>query len=331
MSRRRWNRPDREITAEQHYTDRRRILRGMAAAGLLPAFGLAPQDPVKKQERPTSRPSSPKITGGAALFRAPADTYPAERNESYQVPERPLTPEAAATGYNNFYEFSTNKAAVKAAVRRFETTPWKVEVAGLVERPGQVDLEDFFDKLPSEERVYRFRCVEAWAMTVPWTGFPMRKFLEWVEPKPEARFVRLITFMRPDQAPYQQRGASSYQFPYYEALSIEEAGNELTLLAHGLYGKELPRQNGAPLRLVVPWKYGLKNIKSIVRIEFTKKRPPTFWNDELPSEYSWHSNVEPEVPHPRWSQARERLIPDGQRVKTMPYNGYADLVAKMYE
>ena len=318
-----WTLRDREVTPPEVFVDRRKIVKAMVAAGLLPAACLA-QAQDKRKGKQKGKPA-------AKLFRAPKGTHPARRNEAYKVTERGLTPESKATSYNNFYEFSTNKSQVKRLVKSFSTAPWKVEIKGLVEKPGTVDLEDFFKHLASEERVYRFRCVEAWAMTVPWTGFPMRKFLEWVEPKPEARFVRLITFMRPDQAPYQQRGASSYQFPYYEALSIEEAGNELTLLAHGLYGKELPRQNGAPLRLVVPWKYGLKNIKSIVRIEFTKKRPPTFWNDELPSEYSWHSNVEPEVPHPRWSQARERLIPDGQRVKTMPYNGYADLVAKMYE
>ncbi|MHC5064151.1 MAG: protein-methionine-sulfoxide reductase catalytic subunit MsrP [Planctomycetota bacterium] len=305
-----WILPDREITAEDRYLDRRQIIKGLALAGLLPACS-------------TTRHNS--------LFLAPTGTYPAASNPAYQVPERALTDELAATSYNNFYEFSLKKDGVKDKVGDFVTNPWKVEIAGLVEKKGEADLEDFFRHLPSEERIYRFRCVEAWAMTVPWTGFPIKSFLEWVKPEPAARYMRMLTFMRPDQAPNQAPDANSgYSFPYYEGLSLEEAGNELSLFAHGIYGKELPPQNGAPLRLVVPWKYGLKNIKSIVRIEFTRERPSTFWNDLKPQEYSWHSNVEPQVPHPRWSQASERLIPDGERVDTLPYNGYADHVAQLY-
>jgi sulfoxide reductase catalytic subunit YedY len=324
----------REITPEDAYCSRREILRSMTALGLVPLCGpgLGPgrapsasdQDP-----KPTSRPS-PRGAGTRELFSAPEGTYPAARNDAFAVPERKLTDESAAVSYNNFYEFSTNKQAVRHLVGKFRTAPWKIEIAGLVEKPGVADLEDFFAKLRSEERVYRFRCVEAWAMTVPWTGFPMKKFLDWVQPKPEAKYVRMETFVRPDEAPNQKPG-SGYEWPYYEALSLEEAGHELTLLAHGIYGKELPRQNGAPLRLVVPWKYGLKNIKSIVRFEFTKRRPATFWNDLNPREYSWESNVDPKVPHPRWSQAYDRLIPNGERVKTMPYNGYADEVANLYD
>ena len=304
-----WIPKEREITPPEVYVNRREILKTMAAAGLLPAAYL--QEPDVK------------------LFKAPKGTYPAKRTKNYKVPERGLTPEKIATSYNNFYEFSTSKERVKGLVGKFSTSPWKVEIKGLVEKPGVVDLEDFFKHLPSEERVYRFRCVEAWAMTVPWTGFPMKKFLEWVKPSAKARYVRMVTFMKPKEAPNQD--GRSYKFPYYEALSLEEAGNELTMLVHGLYGKELPRQNGAPLRLIVPWKYGLKCIKSIVRFEFTAKRPPTFWHDLQPREYSWHSNVEPDVPHPRWSQASERLIDNNKRVKTKPYNGYGDLVAKLYK
>ena len=314
-----WILPDREITSESAWLNRRSALKAMAAAGLIP-LGLRGQDPAS---RPTAGQNED-------LFAAPEGTYPAKRNEKYEVEERELTAEHDATHYNNFYEFSLNKQAVAQLVGKFKTAPWKVEIAGMVEKPGTADLEDFFKNLPSEERIYRFRCVEAWAMTVPWTGFPMKKFLEWVQPKPEARFLRMVTFMRPDEAPNQTRG-SGYPWPYYEALTIEEAGNEMTMLAHGIYGKELPRQNGAPLRLVVPWKYGLKNIKSIVRFEFTDKRPPTLWNDVAGHEYSWHSNVEPDVPHPRWSQATERLIPEGPRVDTQLYNGYADLVAHLYD
>lgn len=313
-----WILPDREITPESAWLDRRNALKTMAAAGLLPYLGAA-QDLAKAATAQQSK-----------LFKAPKGTHPAKRNEKYKVEERELTSEEAATTYNNFYEFTLRKEGVVGLVDKFETAPWKVEIAGLVEKPGTADLEDFFKHLSSEERIYRFRCVEAWAMTVPWTGFPMKEFVEWVKPKPEAKYVRMLTFFRPEQAP-NQNDDSGYTWPYYEALTIEEATNEMTMLAHGIYGKELPRQNGAPLRLVVPWKYGLKNIKSIVKFEFTSVRPLTFWNDYKSEEYSWHSNVEPEVPHPRWSQATERLIPDGERVDTKLYNGYADQVASLYK
>lgn len=313
--RRSWILPDREITDPEVYRSRREFLAGMAAAGLLPAL--------------SSCESVGPRGGAPTLFRAPVGTYPAARNPRYTVPERPLTSRHQATSYNNFYEFSYTKEGVVAAVRDFSTAPWKVEVAGLVERPGTIDLEDFFRNLPSEERVYRFRCVEAWAMTVPWSGFPLRAFLEWVRPRPEARYLAMHTVVRPAEAP-NQAAESQYSWPYCEALRLDEAGHELAFLAHGIYGEDLPRQNGAPLRLVVPWKYGLKNIKSIVRFELCAERPPTFWNAFKPHEYSWLSNVEPEVPHPRWSQASERLLDSGERVPTLPYNGYADLVGGLY-
>lgn len=319
-----WRRRDSAITPEEAWVNRRQVLAGLAAAGLLPSSILDRALPLKASFR-----QDPQDEDGPKLFRAPEGTFPATRNKSYAVDERPLTDEKAATSYNNFYEFSLNKRMVQFKVNKFQTAPWKVEIAGLVEKPGIADLEDFFKHLRSEERIYRFRCVEAWSMTVPWTGFPMKKFLEWVAPTKDARYVQMFTAYRPDEMPDAVR--TGYEFPYYEALSLAEAGNELSLLAHGLYGKELPRQNGAPLRLVTPWKYGLKSIKSVVKFEFTKEKPPTFWNNAQPKEYSWHSNVEPNVPHPRWSQAEERLIPGGEKVKTLPYNGYADLVAKLYE
>ncbi|MEM7200806.1 MAG: protein-methionine-sulfoxide reductase catalytic subunit MsrP [Planctomycetota bacterium] len=327
MSRRRWlaRTRDRDITPESAYTTRRDLLVAMAGAGLLPAAaalgltGCQTPGTSRPDRRGTDAPRS-----GPRLFRAPTGTYPAERNQRYRV-DRALTAEQTATTYNNFYEFTTDKTDVHRRVGAFQTAPWQIEIAGLVERPGLVDLEDLFDHLPSEERVYRFRCVEAWAMTVPWTGFPMAKLLEWVRPLPAARFVRLESYFDREQMP-----GRGYDFPYYEALTLAEAAHELTLLAHGIYGRELPRQNGAPLRLVTPWKYGLKNLKSIARIELTAARPATFWSDLAPKEYSWHSNVEPDVPHPRWSQATERLIPNGERVATLPYNGYADLVADLY-
>ncbi len=308
-----WTLPDREITSEEAYTDRRDILKILAAASLLPVSVL-----------PSCEPKPP-----ALLFEAPDGTYPVKKNTSFRVPERYLTDEHAATHETNFYEFSLNKQAVPKNVTQFQTKPWKVEIKGLVERAGTADIEDFFKHLDSEERIYRFRCVEGWAMTVPWSGFPMKKFVEWVRPLPEARFVKMKTFFCPEEA-INQKNFKHYPWPYYEALSLAEATNELTMLAHGIYQRDLPRQNGAPLRLVVPWKYGMKSIKSIVEFEFTKERPPTFWTDQLPSEYSWDSNVDPRVPHPRWAQTHERLIPNGELRETMLYNGYADQVAELY-
>ncbi len=299
-----WEIPEREATPESVYTNRRELLQGL---GFLGMAGL---------------------TGQAFGAIAP-DLYPAKRDAKYTL-DRPVTPEFAGTGYNNFYEFTLDKKRVKDLVDRFEIEPWKVKVTGLVNNPKTYDIDELVHKFPLEERLYRFRCVEAWAMAVPWTGFPISKLIKEVDPKPEAEYMRMVTVFRPEQMP----GIVSqphYPWPYFEALEIKEAMNELALFVTGIYGKPLPKQNGAPFRLITPWKYGLKSIKSIVEIEFTKKRPPTLWNKVGASEYGWYSNVNPERPHPRWSQASERLIPTGEERPTLMYNGYEEFVGSMYK
>jgi sulfoxide reductase catalytic subunit YedY len=252
----------------------------------------------------------------------------APRNPAYAL-DRPLTEEAVAAGYNNFYEFTENKERVGALARRFTTRPWSVEVGGHVRRPRTFDVDELRHLMPIEERLYRHRCVEAWAMAVPWVGFPLKALLDLVEPLGSARFVRLVSFKRPEEAP-NQKPPTHYPWPYFEALRIDEAMNPLTLMAIGIYGHELPPQHGAPLRLVAPWKYGFKSIKSVVQIELTDKQPPTFWNVLSSREYDFLANVDPGVPHPRWSQASERMIGTWKSMPTLKYNGYAELVAGLY-
>jgi len=254
--------------------------------------------------------------------------YPAPRNPEFNPGWR-FTDEKTAGTYNNFYEFSLVKDKVRTLVNKFVTAPWPIEITGLVEKPMTIDAQELVDSMTLEERVYRFRCVEAWAMIVPWTGFPFAKLIEKVSPKASARFVRFETFNRPDQAPGMTRH-SEYPWPYFEGLRIDEAMHPLTMVATGIYGKPLPKQHGAPIRMVVPWKYGYKSIKSIVKIEFVSQQPTTFWETLAPEEYPFESNVNPAVPHPRWSQATEQMIDTGDRVRTKPYNGYGDLVAKLY-
>jgi len=260
------------------------------------------------------------------------DLYPAETHPDFTeaAVERPITPPDRTLAYNNFYEFRTQKEKVWKLVERFDTRPWDVEVTGLVENGGTFGLEDLIREMPLEERVYRFRCVEAWAATVPWTGFPFRALVDKVQPTNEAKYVRLVTVMRP----YQMVGIEEqpwYPWPYHEGLTIEEARNELAMLVTGVYGKPLPKQNGAPIRLITPWKFGFKNIKSIVEIEFTDEQPSTLWSEVSPDEYGFWANINPEVPHPRWSQASERLITTGERVPTRLFNGYEKWVAGLYE
>lgn len=247
--------------------------------------------------------------------------------EDYADAGRPLTPERLATRYNNFYEFTTDKRRVFHLARDFKLDPYTLRIDGLVDRPAHFTLEDI-ESLGLEERTYRFRCVETWAMTVPWIGVPLSKVLALAAPSSKARYLALTSFHDPAQAPGQR--AATYPFPYYEALRIDEAMNDLAFVATGLYGKRLTPQNGAPLRVVLPWKYGYKGPKSVVHITLTKKRPPTFWNDLQPGEYPWLSNVDPGTPHPRWSQATERLLGSGDRIPTEPYNGYGAQVARLY-
>jgi methionine sulfoxide reductase catalytic subunit len=322
-----WRLPESAATPESHYLHRREFLSqmgmGLGALGLLGLPGCSPE--------PTQAdlyPQLPIPPGGKAEF-APGARLGAMTNPRYRKAGRRLSPEELVLRFNNFYEFSLDKAEVWKLVDRFETQPWTIEISGLVDEPRTWSLEELEALVPAEERRYRFRCVEAWAMTVPWIGLPLGQLIQKLGVQDKARYVRFKTFLKPEQAP-NQNPESNYAWPYYEALTIEEARNELTMLATGLYGRRLAKQNGAPIRLVAPWKYGLKNIKSIVSIEFVENRPPTFWNAIAPDEYSWHSNVDPEIPHVRWSQASEKLLGSGIRVPTKPYNGYGDQVAGLY-
>lgn len=252
-----------------------------------------------------------------ATFRVPDGIFPAERNPLYKVPERPLTEEALATSYNNYFEITDDKKRVKELAQDIDTDPWTVEISGLCNKPKTIALGALITELRQEERIYRHRCVEAWSMTIPWTGFALAALLRSVEPHANAKYVRFASRKK-----------------YYEGLTISEAMNELALCAVGMYGKPLLRQNGAPLRLVVPWKYGFKSAKAIVKIELVEERPRTFWNDLVPDEYDFSANVDPTRPHPRWSQTSERHIVDrleGVRVLTQAYNGYAEQVAHLYQ
>jgi methionine sulfoxide reductase catalytic subunit len=315
-----WELPESAATPESVFLNRRALLKamGFSAAALLPGCYLSYEP----------GPGEPPPPMGNLCGE---DGYPAppERNPAYRVEERCLTPERNATRFNNYYEFSTNKGEVANLVGSFAVDPWKVEVGGLCRSPRTLDLDALTTLFAPEERIYRFRCVEAWSMTVPWRGFPFARLAELVEPTAEARYVRFVTANVPDQMPgVRQR---PYQpWPYTEGLRLDEALHPLTFLVTGLYGKPLPRQNGAPLRLATPWKYGYKSAKSIVRIDFVAEQPATFWNTIWPEAYSFESNVDPAVPHPSWSQSQERLIESGKVIKTLPFNGYGELVASLY-
>ncbi len=233
------------------------------------------------------------------------------------------------TNYNNYYEFSTNKEAVASLAKGFTTAPWTVEVGGLVNKPKTFGVEDLLSMFPQEERVYRLRCVEAWSMVIPWNGFPLASLLKLVEPTSNAKYVRFETVYRPEEMKGQ--GSPFYPWPYQEGLRLDEAMNDLTLLASGIYGETILPQNGAPLRLVVPWKYGFKSIKSIVKIELVAEKPNTLWNTVATDEYGFYANVNPSVDHPRWSQASERRIGEISRRVTLPFNGYGEQVASLYD
>ncbi len=314
-----WEIPGSLVTPEEVYLARRDFLKKASAAGIgaaVLATGCGAGIPSE-----TARITYPEPESWKGL-------YPAKRNTAFTL-DRDLTDETVAATYNNFYEFTTDKPAVAALSRRFPVYPWQVEVKGLVAKPKVYDIDDLVKMVPLEERLYRHRCVEAWAMAVPWTGFPLRALIGKVEPLGSAKFVRLVSFHKPELAPGQAM-QSWYPWPYYEALTMAEAMNDLTLLATGIYGHPMPPQHGAPIRLVTPWKYGFKSIKSIVRIEFVEWQPTNFWHDVAPDEYDFYANVDPKVPHKRWSQATERLIGTDKRVATLPFNGYADQVAGLY-
>ncbi|MCS3603515.1 MULTISPECIES: protein-methionine-sulfoxide reductase catalytic subunit MsrP [Buttiauxella] len=248
-----------------------------------------------------------------------------------------MTPEDKVTGYNNFYEFGLDKADPAANAGSLKTEPWKITISGEVAKPQTLDLDDLYKKFPLEQRIYRMRCVEAWSMVVPWIGFPLSKLLAMVEPTSKAKYVAFETLYDPEQMPGQKDRfiGGGLKYPYVEGLRLDEAMNPLTLLTVGVYGKALPPQNGAPIRLTVPWKYGFKGIKSIVSIKLVSELPPTTWNMAAPNEYGFYANVNPNVDHPRWSQASERFIGSGgvldvKRQPTLLFNGYADQVASLY-
>ena len=317
-----WETPERLVTPEAAYLDRRRFLQalGLASGALL--LGSC----ARAQEQPSNRASGPftktDFPGAPGL-----DLYPGRSNANYKV-DRPLTDEATASKFNNFYEFSMQKDVYKY-VRDYKPYPWTVEVGGLCSKPKTWDLDELVRRFGLEERVYHFRCVEAWSMVVPWTGLPLAALLQASAPATEAQYVRFLSFLRPDEAPGQKQ-YHWYKWPYYEGLRLDEAMHELAFVATGIYGHPLPKQHGAPVRIITPWKYGYKGPKSVVKIEFTRDRPHTFWNDSQPDEYGFHSNVNPERPHPRWSQATERVLGTDERVTTLKYNGYAAQVVHLY-
>ncbi|PIB22811.1 mononuclear molybdenum enzyme YedY [Amylibacter kogurei] len=287
-----------DVTPKGVFLNRRKIIAGALASTALPQIGFAkPLDVVKSE---------------------------------YTV-DGEITPRDAAVTYNNFYEFGTGKGDPLANAHTLTTDPWSVEIGGLVNNAGTFGLDDILKDVTLEERIYRFRCVEAWSMVVPWIGFSLSELLKKADPQSGAKYVAFETLYRPEEMPGQKN--SRFPYPYVEGLRLDEAMNPLTMIATGMYGEELPNQNGAPLRLVVPWKYGFKSIKSIVKITLTDEQPPTTWNLIADNEYGFYSNVNPEVDHPRWSQASERPIGGGlfaKRIPTLMFNGYADEVASLY-
>ena len=270
------------------------------------------------------------IAGTAALIAAPALASTGATKSRFSTDEEPNTL-SQISSYNNFYEFGLDKGDPAVRAQQLTTDPWSIVIDGLVERPGTYDLADVLKDAPLEERIYRFRCVEAWSMIIPWIGFELAHLLGRVGVQPGARYVAFETLVRPEEMPGQNMPILDW--PYREGLRLDEAMNPLTILATGLYGEEMPKQNGAPIRLVVPWKYGFKSIKSIVRISLVAEQPKTSWNMQNPREYGFYSNVNPEVDHPRWSQASERRVGSGLfagRIDTQMFNGYGDHVAGLY-
>ena len=256
-----------------------------------------------------------------------AHLYPLKRNENFKL-DRDITPAEVNAKYNNFYEFGSHKEIWQAA-QKLPIRPWMVTIDGDVEKKIEIGVDDLLAKMPLEERLYRHRCVEAWSMAIPWGGFPLAALVAFAKPLAKAKYVVMETFMDPKIAPGQKQ--FWYPWPYVEGLTMAEATNDLAFIATGAYGKTMPKQHGSPLRLAVPWKYGFKSVKSIVRFKFSDTRPKTFWEEVQAKEYGFWANVNPKVSHPRWSQAMERVLGTGDRVPTLLYNGYGDQVASLYE
>ncbi len=311
IRRRGWEIPQRLATPEHLVFDRRKLLIGGASA-----IALAPW--AAKAQRVSDVANLPDPT---------ANLYPAKRNEKY-VLDRPITDEKINAHYNNFYEFNSSKEVADQA-QKLSIRPWTVKIDGLVEKPMEIGIDDLVRKMTLEERTYRHRCVEAWGMAIAWTGFPFAKLVDFARPLGSAKFVQMETFMDPKVAPGQNQ--TWFPWPYVEGLTMAEATNEIAFLATGAYGHPMAKQHGAPLRLAVPWKYGFKSIKSIVRFSFVEKRPIGMWEKLQASEYGFWANVNPKVPHPRWSQATEEVIGTGVRRETLLFNGYGDYVADIYK
>ncbi len=324
---RNWELPESAATPESVFFNRRQLLKAAAAGPIMaaaPAFLTGCDDPMQDQ-----------ASIGQAIAAETAETeddpsavlYPVARNLRYKL-DRSLTDEEQVTTYNNYYEFGSSKNVWKKALA-LAIRPWIVKIDGLVEQPMEIGVDDLLAKMPLEERLYRHRCVEAWSMAVPWSGFPLKALVDLARPLADAKYLKMFTFENSTVARGQR--ATWYPWPYVEGLTLAEASNELAFIATGLYGKPMPKQNGAPLRLAVPWKYGFKSIKGIVRFEFTAERPKSFWEEIQATEYGFWANVNPEVSHPRWSQASERVLGTNDRVPTLLYNGYGEYVAELYE
>ncbi|HVJ34168.1 MAG TPA: protein-methionine-sulfoxide reductase catalytic subunit MsrP [Terriglobia bacterium] len=305
-----WEIPASHVTPEHIFFNRRRFMTGLAAAG---AIG-----------------SVLSVGGRRAWADDPdpsAGLYPAKHNDAYKI-DGTLTPEERATHYNNYYEFGDGKDIADAA-QVLPVRPWAITIDGMVEKPQTIAIDDLLKAMPLEERIYRHRCVEAWSMAVPWSGFPLKALVDYVKPSAGVKYLRFESFSKPDIAPGQNE--DWYPWPYIEGLTMAEATNELAFISTGLYGKPIAKQNGAPIRLTLPWKYGFKSAKGIVKITFTNDRPKTFWETIQSSEYGFWANVNPAVPHPRWSQASERDLGTGDQRDTQLFNGYAAQVAGIYQ
>ncbi len=309
IRRRGWELPEHQATPEHLFFNRRQLL----AAGAATALAVSPARVLAQRVSDLPDPS--------------ASLYPVKRNEKF-VLDRPITDEAVNTTYNNYYEFGSAKTIARAA-QALPLRPWAIKIDGMVEKPQEVGIDDLLAKMPLEERLYRHRCVEAWWMAVPWSGFPLAKLVELAKPLSSAKYLRMETFLNPSVASGQR--ATWYPWPYVEGLTMAEATNELAFLVTGAYGKPVAKSMGAPLRLAVPWKFGFKSIKAIKRFTFTDQRPKSFWEDLQASEYGFWANVNPQVPHPRWSQATEEDIVTKERRPTQLFNGYGEYVAHLYK
>ncbi|MFZ0845208.1 MAG: protein-methionine-sulfoxide reductase catalytic subunit MsrP [Pseudolabrys sp.] len=311
IRRRGWEIPERELTPEHLFFNRRGFLAGGASV-----LALGPRAAIAQ-----------RVTELANLPDPTADLYPAKRNEKY-VLDRPITDEKINGNYNNFYEFGSQKT-IAATAQALNTRPWTIKIDGMVEKPFEIGIDDLIRKVGLEERTYRHRCVETWAMAIAWTGFPMSKLVKLAAPLGSAKYLKMQTFMDPKVAFAQKQ--TWFPWPYTEGLTMAEASNDLAFLATGAYGHPMAKQHGAPLRLAVPWKYGFKSVKSITHFTFTDQRPSTYWEALQSAEYGFWANVNPQVPHPRWSQASEEVIGTGERRPTLLFNGYGEFVADIYK